>query len=167
MNDFKPGDVVVHPKYGRGIVQDSIVEWAAHVDYSVLRKVAADLRRLVVIDAEDREQVERLRGLYVAEAVERGAMHPQFAGQDELRRDAMQAALREFADPKPPRIDEPGTWGVVEAACVHSDRRLSWMKHEDGNWWPFAPYGTADRRPMPDDWDSLVDPVLIREGVQP
>lgn len=68
----------------------------------------------------------------------------------------------------PPKPDEPGTWGVVDASCVHSDTRIKWVRHEDGNWWPATVYSKVpERTPLPDDWDSLIDPVVIREGVTP
>lgn len=49
-------------------------------------------RPLVVIDPEDREQVERLEFLYVGNA----------GGSGRTIADYLQAALREFANPKPP-----------------------------------------------------------------
>lgn len=64
-----------------------------------------------------------------------------------------------------PRIPEPGPWRVVEAACVHSDRRREWVHHPTGLWWPITtrPEGLGSDLlpPEPDDWDSLVDPVLL------
>ncbi len=64
-------------------------------------------RALVVIDAEDREQVERLAMLLVREKAtlsDRGVWHSGLA-----------AALREFASPTPPKPDEPlGLGAVVE-----------------------------------------------------
>ncbi|WP_418060771.1 hypothetical protein [Pimelobacter simplex] len=122
--------------------------------------ISGSARPLVVIDPEDREQVERLAAAFV-DVYWRSEGPRETAGAIH----AMQAALREFASPTPTKPDEPSKWGVVEASCVHSPRRLHWMRHEDDNWWPFAPYGEDDRRPLPDDWDSLVDPVVVRDGV--
>lgn len=51
------------------------------------------VRPLVVIDPEDREQVERLSEM-VADEIVRNGLKP---------RDAMQAALREYANPTPPK----------------------------------------------------------------
>ena len=113
---------------------------------------ALDGRPVAVIDPEDRQQVGRLVALcnFLPRVIE------------------MQAALREFANPTPPRPDEPGTWGVVEASCCHRIERVEWVKHPDGNWWPVTPYSKFDptRAAQPDDWSDLVDPTLIREGVQ-
>ena len=71
-------------------------------------------------------------------------------------------ALHEVADQieaqtKPPRIPEPGLWGVVEATGATLPRRR-WIHHEEGRWvcdtgvWRY--------------WDDLVDPVLIRDGIE-
>jgi len=116
-------------------------------------KLNDDDVRVAVISPEDREQVERLALLFVDHFGRANGGN---------RYNATQTALREFANPTPPKPEEPGTWGVVEAACVHSPVRRHWMKHEDGNWYVVG----TDNKNTPDDWDSLVDPVLVREGVQ-
>lgn len=80
-------------------------------------------RRLVVIDPEDREQVDRLARAYVA--VHDYAGVPWDERKDSAREfviDNLSAALREFATPTPPRPDEPTGAGAVVA-----DR--------DGDWW--------------------------------
>lgn len=114
---------------------------------------------LVVIDPEDREQVERFMRTYWRAFGTEKAMEPRIR----MVVPKAQAALREFASPTPPRIDEPGTWGVVEASCVHSEERRKWARHDDGNWYPMGPVGREAG--LPDDWESLKSPVLIREGV--
>ena len=53
----------------------------------------ASARPLAAIDPEDREQVERLSEM-VADEIVRNGLKP---------RDAMQAALREYANPTPPK----------------------------------------------------------------
>ena len=58
-------------------------------------------RPLVVIDPEDREQVRRLLKLLVANKWVPGASH------------GLRDALREFADPKVPKPDEPLGLGAV------------------------------------------------------
>lgn len=74
-----------------------------------------DLRRLVVIDPEDREQVERLYALMWRP--ERGEVAP--TSDDPIYAEDVRdltAALREFANPTPP-IEEPtGLGAVVEDA---------------------------------------------------
>jgi hypothetical protein len=60
------------------------------------------------------------------------------------------------AQTKPPRIPEPGLWGVVEAATNFPTRR--WVHHEEERW--ISDTGAILR------WEDLRDPVLIREGVE-
>lgn len=60
------------------------------------------IRPLVVIDPEDREQVERLTRIYYGDKDGGPTPHD----------DRMQAALREFANPTPP-IEEPQGLGAV------------------------------------------------------
>jgi len=57
-----------------------------------------------------------------------------------------------------PRIPEPSLWGVVEAGVKQHDVRLKWVRHA-GAWEPndFDEYAR--------EWDELIDPVLIREGI--
>lgn len=162
--EWKPGDVAT-TQFGRSVVDggkrcrhyDSAPHWH-HVTNGGWDPLEShpDARPLVVIDPEDKEAVERLAELVMNT--------PNASGWT----DRTQAALREFANPTPPRIDEPGTWGVVEASCVHSDHRREWVRFPSGNW--HSVRDLDDRRAdieNPDDWDSLVDPVLVREGVQP
>lgn len=102
MSEYKAGDVVLHPKYGRGIVQQGFaqwVEWPTLTGAKKLDEVADDLRRLVVIDPEDREQVERLAQAYL-DKFGSGNSVAAIANQ-------MQAALREFVKPTPEPLTEP------------------------------------------------------------
>ena len=71
----------------------------------------ADPRPLVVIDPEDREQVGRLIDHYVAEGEALG--YPTSNVRADHRFDAMQVALREFAEPRPPKPDEPKDYLAV------------------------------------------------------
>lgn len=73
--------------------------------------IVTPIRPLAVIDPEDREQVEALIAAYVRRGTALGYSMP--SRQDADRLDAMQAALREFADPKPPKPDEPLGLGAV------------------------------------------------------
>jgi hypothetical protein len=86
-----------------------------------------NIRPLVVIDPEDPDAVERLAALLWP--------HYDDASMAHLRKSEVTAdALREFANPKPPRPAEPmGLGAVVEDA----DGRL-WVRaghsHTDPNW---------------------------------
>ena len=78
--------------------------------------VVSNVRPLVVIDPEDREQVERLaKAMHESDHIAPWHdLHNETRSQIE---DAMQAALREFANPTPPKPDEPtGLGAVVETA---------------------------------------------------
>lgn len=65
------------------------------------------------------------------------------------------------AQTRPPRIPEPGLWGVVEAALDGNAERMhfvrgtltlrAWLCNEDAS---------SNR------WDNLIDPVLIRPGIE-
>jgi hypothetical protein len=61
------------------------------------------------------------------------------------------------AQAKPPRIPEPGLWGVVEAGTDGLPVRR-WVHHEEDRW----VCDTGERR----NWEALADPTLIREGVE-
>ena len=69
---------------------------------------------------------------------------------------------------KPARIKEPGLWGVVEATFLNQRTRQPFLrdniKENVGGGWVaiYGPPGTDKRRV---DWDSLIDPTLIREGL--
>lgn len=159
MRDWKPGDVAITAKNtialchnGGKMIDQAGAPWSD-------RKFAGNLRRLVVIDPENREQVERLIRLQDKHFNDGDVRRS--VNSDDLR--DMQAALREFANPKSPRINEPSSWGVVEASCTHGDERRQWVRFPDGQW--YGRYGDGSAIGAPDDWASLIDPVLIREGV--
>lgn len=65
---------------------------------------------VVVIDPEDRKAVERLGDLFADERDKNGGQSRLVVGG---WADAMQAALREFANPKPPKPEEPAGLGAV------------------------------------------------------
>lgn len=75
--------------------------------------------------------------------------------------------LRSLADQieaqtKPPRIPEPGLWGVVEAHTRWNSERGHYVRSDlDGS----VEWLRADGRSRTL-WSELIDPVLIREGVE-
>jgi len=65
------------------------------------------------------------------------------------------------AQTKPARIPEPGLWGVVEAS-YNDGARCYWTLSPDGLWHSVRPPFTGATFV---DWDHLIDPTLIREGL--
>lgn len=119
-------------------------------DYKV-----TNFRPLAVIDPEDREQVERLNEAICVAYGKANVL-------DGDRVTPMQAALREFANPKPPKPDEPtGMGAVVEDAYGqryvglgdrYSTGKLRW---KGGRGMKFTSY------------DHIAAVRVLSEGVQP
>ena len=114
-------------------------------------EVGVSARPLVVIDPEDREQVERLGYLYYA-----GINGQRVEGS---LLDEFQRALREYANPTPPKPEEPtGLGAVVEDAVgfkwVRWQRRTTkcWRREDDG-----ATYAS---------WADVKAVEVLSEGVQ-
>ena len=173
-DDYKPGTVAVATVRGvkgvrvfRRFSPDSgICDWAYNPDparglnYSCdadAGNVVTDIRPLVVLDLDQANPwgipevklsnlLEQLRG--------EGATDVCRAVADQIE-----------AQTNPPRIPEPGPWGVVEARCDAFERRVKWV-HGDptefGNDW--HTFGGSDD-PYHRVWSDLIDPVLIREGL--
>ena len=75
------------------------------------------------------------------------------------------AAIFEQAQTKPRRISEPGLWGVVEATRIDP---MSTGETCEGKWFrtesKILPW-THESGSFTADWDDLIDPTLIREGL--
>lgn len=119
--EWQPGDVVWIPGVGRAMAtgnRDEVLigrcdHQKRHADTFV------NVRPLVVIDPEDREQAARLIALF-------SDQFTAWSTDGERDADKMQAALREFANPKPPKPEEPtGLGAVVEDAAG-----LLWVRVE-------------------------------------
>jgi hypothetical protein len=65
------------------------------------------------------------------------------------------------AQTRPPRIPEPGLWGVVEASVGGWTDGPSRFVNFGGSWIAKSPFGTKHAS-----WSDLIDPTLIREGVE-
>jgi len=113
-----------------------------HPDFGIWEdRYVLAARPLVVIDPEDREQIGRLVeelyvwGLSIHNAREKS---PTDVG-DEYRAgmaDRVQGALRDIANPQPPKPEEPtGAGAVVEDATGHY-----WVRIADASEDPVAPY---------------------------
>lgn len=125
--EFKPGDVALvttaaGPQRAlyTGIQGD---QWISESGW-VSADFVLEARPLVVIDPEDREQVERLASAY-------SDAHLLATGRERtLATPSLQAALREYADPTPPKPDEP----TDPAAVVTDHRENTWRLLADGDW---------------------------------
>jgi len=66
-------------------------------------------------------------------------------------------------EPEPPRIEEPGLWGVVEAGYAkylpESGITYKFAKHD--RYWISKSFPQ-----LAAPWDDLIDPTLIREGLE-
>lgn len=136
--EWKPGDVA-RTKAGGTVARTAKHEWVLLDDGHGI-DIGDDriARPLVVIDPEDREQVERLTQTMRANG---------WTGIDDDATDDMQRVLRELADQKP-RIEEPtGLGAVVEDAegkrwirTTTKTDRAAWDEVTDGPvglnvWW--------------------------------
>lgn len=125
-----------------------------------------DARPLVVIDAEDREQVERLA------RASHDAIHKigDFDSKTDLSRgvltELMQAALREFADPTPPKPEEPTGLGAV----VEDDAGRIYTRYETDAepqpWWQSA-HGPEHDVVRRFSWEDINVVRVLSEGVTP
>lgn len=152
-HNFKPGDVAM--AHSERVFMDLSREWRwVETERVCLDQPPYGLRPLVVIDPEDREAVERLLVAYHDH-------HVAFADVTD-----MQAALREYANPTPPRPDEPQGLGAV----VEDEGGNRWMRHEPdpgrGNrnhaWYP-AGYVSDGVRVK---WDRITAVRVLSPGVE-
>jgi hypothetical protein len=72
--------------------------------------------------------------------------------------------LRRLADQieaqtKPPRIPEPGVWGVVEASTESNPYRTTFVRYPSD-----TEYRWSNAIDTCKSWDFLIDPALIRPG---
>lgn len=128
--EWKPGDIAIrtwegrHPQRAYVAVECGINSHDAgphwHIEEHEWDPIGVEaqianvaFRPLVVIDPEDREQVERLNDLLWA------TVDNTTATAD------MQAALREFANPQPPKPAEPQGLGAV----VEDRAGALWIRH--------------------------------------
>jgi hypothetical protein len=118
-------------------------------DWAPIMKMT-DIRPLVVLDFRDwtpecpRLVAEWIRG--------RASDHNCPSGSA-----ALMVAQEIEAQTKPPRIPEPEQFGVVVASCpCDQEAQVNWVLIS-GVW--------LDRGGDRHGWDSLIDPVLIREGL--
>jgi hypothetical protein len=126
-----------------------VVEWRQHDDRHV-----TDVRPLAVLDPKDYPRLSRAWE-NTSVAMKQGHSLPFVL--DRLRKDIE-------AQTKPPRIPEPGLWGVVEAkpSTDPETKRQEFVRYpsqgDSPDRWESKWFGSMA-------WDELLDPVLIRPGV--
>ena len=120
-------------------------------------EIVTSWRPLVVIDPEDRESVERLIRLWGQQF---DSWTPEPSGTNG---DRMQAALREFANPTPPKPDEPTGLGAV----VEDAEGKRWIRSADHGRDPW--HSNGSRQINGRTWHMWSDLNVVRvlsEGVQ-
>lgn len=162
--EWKPGDAAMirlgarcdgRGERGEGwatAIRDNVGSWACGV---ATARIANDedileARPLVVIDPEDREQVERLADLN-ERATPEGWVSPTDATN------AMQAALREFADPTPPKPDEPTGLGAV----IEDANGDLWVRLRPAEW----QWRRADDEGLFQGWHNISAVRVLSPGV--
>lgn len=158
--EWKPGDVAIADGPGKRLPitffknEDSgelMFNNGAGYQHKV-RHLAGNARPLVVIDPEDREQVERLYRTYAS--IEPNG---QMRGSD-----FMQAALREFANPKPPKPEEPQGQGAV----VEDEDGARWLRRIEGGRNPWMFYDKAAKSTTARDWPEITAVRVLSPGVE-
>jgi len=158
--EWKPGDVAMVKRgpwwTGRAIrTFNTWVDQSGDKDDSPSLFDVTDARPLVVIDPEDPEALDRLWRLHDTAL---DAYPLRVVNRREL---AFAAALREFADPKPPKPEEPtGLGAVVEVESQFSPgfkRRLVRTHNTREPW-----LGDSIKQA----WDEIPGPItVLSEGV--
>ena len=131
--EWKAGDVarIEYGGFDDIAVRIDPKDWAVPAG-TVRDANVTEVHPLVVIDPEDREAVERLLAL----------LRAQDRAPETV--DIMQAALREYANPKPPKPDEPQGLGAV-------------VEDEDGVLWVRA----GKKLQTPDHWRATSGENLV------
>jgi hypothetical protein len=163
MSTYEPGTVAVatvrgvpnvriwRTPFSNWVSERAILQETAHVD-----RVVTDIRPLVVLDLDGydgeravtylRNLARESRDVFDESPSPRGKLANLIADQIEQQK-------------KPPRIPEPGLWGVVEAGVKEHDQRLRWVRLGDN-------YRPDDRGEYDRLWCDLIDPTLIRPGIE-
>lgn len=156
MSDWKPGDVAMVGAdelvvFFRNNREGDATWFINGYGYQYpASNVSVTARPLVVIDPEDREAARVLALGYNTA--------PGSSGTDK-----MQAALREFANPKPPKPDEPmGLGAVVEDEDGKRWVRADEVTPDDFIVWHCTKNSGLDWR----DWSAIAAVRVLSKGVQ-
>ncbi|GAB3776651.1 hypothetical protein FB382_004357 [Nocardioides ginsengisegetis] len=153
--EWKPGDVAIvtnqSGESGRAIRFSGSPEDGWFAERDGIGGDLTDARPLVVIDPENREQVERLCNL-----VDGAFNDTRIDGTGPTSTELAQAALREFANPTPPKPEEPTGLGAV----VVDEKGRLWVNLTD-------PKCSTHTDPWvsvhdPDRWASYADIAAVK-----
>lgn len=166
VTDFEPGDLaVIRWRHDESAGTTRAVRdrkgWTS-LDETVGFILSGDVidgRPLLVIDPEDRGQVERLTSVMMSNG---------WSGIDAEPPDDMQRVLREFANPMPPKPAEPTNYLAV--AQTSDDKRYwRWSAGVAHTGWPWRLLGAVHADTEEDDgnfrWDDLDVVEIVSEGV--
>ena len=152
--EWKPGDVALLTTHCCGnlvATKNRGASWhaAGGIDLEVTCQIA-DARPLVVIDPEDPKEMDRFLGL-----LRRGNFSVHSCGTS--ARDYLAAALREFANPTPPKPEEPTGLGAV----VEDGQGLKWVRlgQDLADWY-------SDDLVAWRQWGDISAVRVLSEGVQ-
>lgn len=156
-HEWKPGDVAmieVGCHANRHVAMFTDTGWRYGTDMWVTNDpaIVSVVRPVAVLDPEDREAVARL-----GELIRDQHQNNVFAIDD------VQAALREFANPTPPKPEEPLGLGAV----VEDDEGREWIRRVRKGRSPWAHYDEAERTSRGRDYDEIAAVRILSEGVQP
>lgn len=180
--DWKPGDMVMVEGKAALRVDGSYVSskrgphWAwEHGGFTTLP--LGPIRPLVVIDPEDREQLERLEALILRLRCRCGRLWLQESPLCEWHKsrhdravesrtegsfEGLADALREFADPKPPKPEEPTGLGAV----VEDETGRRWVRINTGDHpWVLTPEGPLGSNC--EEYEFIAAVRVLSEGVTP
>lgn len=159
--EWKPGDVAI-TQFGRSVVDSGkrcSHDYAAtphwhHVTHGGWDPLGSHptARPLVVIDPEDREAVERL-------ATSLGSGSHLLWGVEYV-----QERLREFANPKPPKPDEPTGLGAV----VEDEEGRRYTRYDSSDVQPWWWDGKGSEAPVVRryHWDDISAVRVLSPGVE-
>ena len=155
-DDWKPGDVALVEGHVSVMARNGAWQWADGFTTIPLGPV----RRLLIIDPEDREQVERL--IEVMAQAKVWAVIPQEVDRiAAYRADQMQAALRAMLEPpQPPKPEEPLGLGAV----VRDADGVSWVRvFPDGGPAKWRRLGAGTNQPR-SVWSAIDAVEVLSEG---
>jgi hypothetical protein len=153
MSEWQPGDVgAIDTRRSDSLVFRTPNGWLSAA--GICLNPHLNPRRLVVIDPEDHEAARRLLETY-------GQQFTDWTPELDSNVTRLQAALREFAAPTPPKPDEPMGLGAV----VEEDDGTKWVRTEDDSQPWVAHLGGGHGNVVWLDWADVAVVRVLSHGV--